>query len=242
MNHTRTAHRTVLSALLVAGLAASCASTDTTSQAQPAPTAPPLSLNDATELVISPDTTTTYNTDRTGDRLTVTNTDQPVHHRQITFTGDQRDATTGQCVTITDAIEPVTEHGVALRVSGDTALTVTAAPGINNAEPFAVTTWIRRGDGNWSENTQDRHRLAGFDHNRAAKATLPWTLCAVAINYTVTLKAWPGDIDEPDWNDSNYTATTELDPGATHPGRTGIYTAHLAPGQTANLTGLAPTD
>lgn len=67
-------------------------------------------------------------------------------------------------------------------------------------------------------------------------APSPWRLCAQVVGDALSMKLWPGDVDEPAWSDGVHGAGLVLPPGWDEPGAAGWYAGHVGPGQALELT------
>lgn len=66
----------------------------------------------------------------------------------------------------------------------------------------------------------------------------PRRLCARVDGDVLTLKVWPANAPEPDWDDPVHTARTVLPRGWTYEGVPGVYLGHIPPGSSARLFGI----
>lgn len=68
---------------------------------------------------------------------------------------------------------------------------------------------------------------------------LPWRICAQALGNTVRAKAWSiPSMAEPSWNDPAFAGSVTLPDSAPRSGVPGVYIAHLAPGESTELTAI----
>lgn len=150
------------------------------------------------------------------------------------------------CVTATHSGWPVQE-GVALRIApspigaGTRAITVQKNIWARGDRVYNVHLW----DSSPGADDIVTHTLvSSIDMSAAVAGTTPTDgrrLCARITNRTLEYKVWPSRQPEPAWGDPTHSRTTTLPADWVYPGVTGVYIAHLEPGDWATLTNHTPT-
>jgi hypothetical protein len=180
--------------------------------------------------------TGSYMVGQSGGVLTAAAGGQWGNQREVFWPAGQSLMTDSRvCVTWTSEPDTSAQEGVALRITGTRAITVTKNVIWGIYWVFNIHVW----DGPAFTQIGQVDLSSVVIGPDGQRRPFPWRICAETIDQALLFKVWvPGVEAEPVWGDSTHGGIVAVPAAYTVPGKTGWYAGHLPAGTSVTYADL----